>query len=468
MGSHYDLVVVGVGSAGLVAAEFAHQIDLKAIAVEGSRVGGDCLWTGCIPSKSLLASARVAHLMRTADRFGITSREPEIETERVWARIHDIQRRIAETDDNPDRFREASIEVPVGEPARLIAPHSVSVGDRTLDTRYVLICTGSRPAAPAIPGLEEAGFITSENVFDLKRAPRSLIFIGGGPIAMELAQGMKRLGVGTEILQSGDRVLPRDEPELSAILTDVIRSEGVGVHLGVQIDRVTVENGEKVVHARVGGSSQSWRAEEIFVATGRRPNVEGLGLEELGIEVGKRGIEVDSRLRTAVKNVYAAGDVAGRYLFTHSAAYEAVQALRDMFYPGRGSAPKSVPWCTFTDPELAHAGMTIAEARAAHGDIEVWRWPLDHCDRARADGATDGAIVLVSAKKRLVGAHILAPAAGEMIHELALAIHRGLKISDVYGMVHVYPTYATSIGQVLAAAAYQRARDLKWLVRSAG
>jgi pyruvate/2-oxoglutarate dehydrogenase complex dihydrolipoamide dehydrogenase (E3) component len=202
------------------------------------------------------------------------------------------------------------------------------------------------------------------------------------------------------------------------------------------------------------------------VAVGRRPNVEGLGLDEVGVKVGKRGIEIDERMRTTVPSIYAAGDVAGRYLFTHSAAYEAVRAIRDAFFPGKGKVTDFVPWCTFTDPELAHAGLTVAEAEAKHGeDVEVYRMDLTHSDRARADNASDGAIVVVTAKGKLVGAHILAPSAGEMIHELALGIQQGLKLADVASLIHVYPTLATSTGQLAAEAAFEGAKRFKWLVK---
>jgi pyruvate/2-oxoglutarate dehydrogenase complex dihydrolipoamide dehydrogenase (E3) component len=202
------------------------------------------------------------------------------------------------------------------------------------------------------------------------------------------------------------------------------------------------------------------------VAVGRRPNIEGLGLDELGVKVGKRGIEVDERMRTSIPSIYASGDLAGRYLFTHSAGYEAVRAIRDAFYPGKGKVTDFVPWCTFTDPELAHAGLTVAEAEAKYGeDVEVYRIELRHSDRARADNASEGAIVLVTAKGKLVGAHILAPSAGEMIHELALAINEGMKLSEVAGLIHVYPTLSTSIGQLAAEAAFEGAKRLRWLVR---
>ena len=462
----YDLVIVGMGSGGMVAAEFAAgTLGLRVAAVERGRVGGDCLWTGCVPSKALLSSAKVAHHMRTADRWGLPPVTPDVDLATVWARIRAVQEEVAASDDDPERFAGLGVEVVAGE-ARLTGPNRVRVGDRELHTRFVLLCTGSRPAVPPVPGLAEAGFVTSESLFELVDPPRSFVMIGGGPIAVEMAQGFHRLGIAVTLLQKQARILPRDEPELVDLLVGVLRAEGVDLRFDVTTERVVVEDGRKVVLGTEGGRAARWEAEELLVAVGRRPNLDGLGLEEVGVTVGPRGVEVDERMRTNVPSVYASGDVAGRFLFTHSAGYEAVRAVRDMFFPGKGKVTDLVPWCTFTDPELAHAGLTVAEAEARHpGDVGVWRLDLAHSDRARADGQPEGAVIVVTARGRVVGAHILAPAAGEMIHELGLAIARGLRLNEVSNLIHVYPTLSTSIGQLAAEAAYEGARRFRWLVR---
>ncbi|MEN3315933.1 MAG: hypothetical protein V7605_2167 [Acidimicrobiaceae bacterium] len=468
--ARYDVVIVGMGSGGMVAAEFAASLDLRVAVIERGRVGGDCLWTGCVPSKALLASAKAAHTMRVADKWGLPSVVPEIDTALVWKRIRAVQQEVATTDDNPDRYRSMGIEIIAGS-ATLTGPHGVRVtaGDGSvsdLDTRFVLLCTGSRPSVPPIEGLVEAGYLTSENVFELERGPASVVMIGGGPIAIEMAQGFCRLGIGVTVLQRAGRILPRDEPDLAATLTAMLREEGVDLRLNVETRRVTVEDGRKVVHGAEDGVDARWDAEELMVAAGRRPNTEGLGLEAVGVEVGPKGVVVDQRMRTSVSSIYASGDLAGRFLFTHSAAYEGVRAVRDMFFPGKGTVTDFVPWCTFTDPELAHAGLTVAEARQRWGDgVDVWRMELAHSDRARADGASEGAIIIVTHDKKVVGAHILSPAAGEMIHELALAISRGMSFGDVAGLIHVYPTLSTSIGQLAAEAAFEGAKRLRWLVR---
>lgn len=468
MASRYDLVIVGMGSGGMVGAEFAATIGLRVAVVERGRVGGDCLWTGCVPSKALLASAKAAHILREAGTYGLPSVDPlEIDTSLVWKRIRAIQAEVAGTDDSPARYEAMGVEIITGQ-ARIAGPNTVEVVDRDLrlETRVILICTGSRPLTPPIDGLKEAGFLTSESVFEIEEAPRSVVMIGGGPIAIELAQAFTRLGIRTTVLQKGPGILPRDEPDLVATLTRKLREEGVDLRVNVETERVAVSDGRKIVFGAEAGEPARWEAEQLLVAVGRRPNVEGLGLEDAGVTVGRRGIEVDERMRTSVPSIYAAGDVAGRFLFTHSAAYEAVRAIRDAFYPGKGKVTGFVPWCTFTDPELAHAGLTVAEAEKKHGDdVDVWRMSLAHSDRARADGAPEGCIVVVTAKGRVVGAHILAPSAGEMIHELAVAINEGMKLAELASLIHVYPTLSTGIGQLAGEAAFEGAKRLRWLVR---
>ncbi len=474
--ARYDLVIVGMGSGGMIGAEFAATLGLRVAVVERARVGGDCLWTGCVPSKALLASAKAAHTMRHADRYGLPPVEPEIDTALVWKRIRAVQQEIAATDDNPERFKDDGVEIVMGA-ARITGPNAVHVtplagadgadgGELDLEARIILVCTGSRPAVPPIEGLREAGYLTSENLFEIDRAPASVVMIGGGPIAIEMAQGFNRLGIGTTVLQKGPGILPRDEPSLVGVLQQKLIDEGVDLRLNVATERVTVSDGRKIVHGSENGEPSRWEGEELLVAVGRRPNVEGLGLEEVGVKVGRRGVEVDERMRTSVPSIYACGDVAGRYLFTHSAGYEAVRVIRDAFFPGKGKVTDFVPWCTFTDPELAHAGLTVAEAEKEHGpDVEVYRLDLAHNDRARADGAADGTVVIVTAKGKVVGAHILAPYAGEMIHELALAIAQGLRLNEVSSVIHVYPTYGTSVGQLAGEAAFEGAKKYKWLVR---
>lgn len=473
MAERFDLVIVGMGSGGLVATEFALGLGIKVGVVERHRVGGNRLWTGCVPSKAVIASARVAHTMRHADRVGLEPVDPEVDTAIIWERLRSIRDGLAATDDDPGRLADMGAEIIRGT-ARLTGPESVQVTaeDRTsreLEARFILLCTGARPISPDIDGLTDAGYLTSESVFELAAAPKSVVMIGGGPVNVELAQAFNRLGVQTTLVQSGPRILPRDEPELVECLQQVMREEGVRLHLEVDITRVSSDGLGKTVHGSQQGQDVTWTAEELMVSVGRRAEVEGLGLDEVGVKVGAAGIEVDDRLRSSVPTIYAAGDVAGRYHFTHSAGYEAVRAVRDMFFPGWGKATESVPWCTFTDPELAHAGMTIAEAEARFGDdVQVWKQDLCHSDRARADATTDGAIVVITHKNRVVGGHVLAPAAGEIIHELALAIREGVTFSSLGGLIHVYPTLSTGIMQLAGEAVFEKAESFRWLVKKKG
>jgi len=456
------------------AAEFAAALKLRVAVVERHRVGGDCLWTGCVPSKALLASAKVAHHIRTAAHYGLPAiAVPAIDTKPVWDRIKAVQQQIADTDDAPDRYRDLGIELILGR-GHLVDGTTVEVtaadgAVRTISARYILVCTGSRPARIPLPGLEGAGYLTSETFFELDRAPESLVVIGGGPIAIELSQALHRLGVPVTVLQKGPAILVRDEPELASRLTDLLVAEGLDLRLQVETERVEVlPDGRKAVYGTEGGEPRRWEAAELFVGAGRTPNTEGLGLEALGIEVTRKGVGCDNRMRTAVETVYVSGDVAGRSLFTHSAAYEGVRAVRDMFFPGKGVADATIPWCTFTDPELAHVGMTSAEAIEAHGDkdVHVWKMDMAHSDRARADGADAGAVIVVTgAKNVILGAHILGPAAGEMIHELVLAESRGLRINDLATVVHVYPTLSTSIAQLAAESAYEYGARMRRLTR---
>ncbi len=482
MAKRYDLVIVGLGSGGMSAATFAARLGRRVAVVERARVGGDCLWTGCVPSKALLASAKVAHHLRNPGHWGLPgdgawpqeSGERALDTGPVFERIRAVQGQIAAAEDNAARFEAEGVEVLQGT-ASLAGPHRVLVRsddgvERVLRTRYVLLCTGSRPAT-ALDGADAAGCLTSENMFELPAAPASLVVVGGGPIAVELAQALCRLGVEVTILQRGNRLLPRDEPELVAQLTACLEAEGVRIHTRVEATRVVLEpDGTRTVVGTGPNGPATWSAAQVLVAAGRQPNLEGLDLEAAGVETNARGVVVDDRLRSTLRSVYAAGDVAGRHLFTHAAGYEAVLAVRNMLFPFDAKADATVPWCTFTDPELAHAGMTETEAIARHGaaSVTVHRQDLSHNDRARSDGAGAGALVIITGpKERIVGAHLLAPGAGEAIQELSLAMRQGLRLSDLAGLVHVYPTVATGIGQLAADAAYARAHRMRWLLRLA-
>lgn len=460
----YDLVIVGMGSGGATAAEFALDLGLRVAAVERDRLGGDCLWTGCVPSKSLIAAANVAHTMRTAERFGIPAVEPDVDLSAVWKRIDSVRREVEAADDNAQHWESLGVDLHIGD-ALLMGPHTVRVGERDLRTRFILLATGSRPWIPPIPGLSDVDALTTDSLFDLADPPTSLTCLGAGPIAVETMQAMHRLGVETQIVEVAPRPLVREEPTLVNHLLDSLRAEGMTVDAGVDVERIERSSGRTVLHAQAGGKAVRYESDALLVAAGRRPVTDGLGLTEIGIETDDTGIRVDDRLRTTADSVYAVGDAAGRYQFTHSAGYEGAIAVRNMFLPLRQRARAVVPWCTFTDPELAHVGLTESEARETHGrSVNVFESDLRNADRARTDDA-HGWIRIICARRRIVGAHVLAPSAGDLIGELTLAIERGVSIDDLASVVHVYPTYASALQLTAADALRGRMRKLGWLAR---
>jgi pyruvate/2-oxoglutarate dehydrogenase complex dihydrolipoamide dehydrogenase (E3) component len=470
----FDLVVVGAGAAGASAAEFAARLDLSVAVVERDRIGGDRLWTGTVPSKALLATARAAHLMRTADRVGLEPVEPSIDLARVWRRVRAVQAHVATGEDTAQRFHDIGVEVVHGA-ARVSGPEEVTVatadGDRVLAARFVLVCTGSRPRRPPIEGIDDATVFTTEGFFDLEAPPHSMAILGGGPTGVELAQGLARLGVATTLFQRAATLLPKEDPVLVARLTDLLERDGVRVHCASDVRSLRTEGSDTIVEAVVGQGGERVRLAVggVLLTAGRTPNVVGLGLEQLGVVVGEGGVEVDDTGRTAVRTVYAVGDVAGGEagrLLANVAEQQAVVAVRNMFFPGRSAADPMVPSCVFSDPELARVGLTVEQAEAEYGaDADSWRFDLTDNDRAHADGTTEGGFVVVTGKGRIVGAHVLAPGAGDVIHELALAVHRQLRVEDLTDLVHVYPTIASGIGQLANEAMYEKAHRLRWLMR---
>lgn len=464
----YDLLILGAGTAGLAAAEFASSLDLRVGLIERNRLGGAALWASDVPSKALRASAKAAHRMRHADEVGLERVSPPIDTAHVWARIRRIQDEIARAKDSQEHVRrDLGVDLFFGA-AHVSSATTVDVAGEILDTRYILVATGSRPAVPMIPGLDDLGYLTSETLWELDRAPESIVILGGGSVGVELAQALARLDVTTTLLVGEPAILPGEEPELVERLEARLRADGVLLHTGVEVDRVDAgEDGGKVLLGSESETPASWRGKQVLVATGRRPNVEGLGFAELEVEVGPRGLAVDLRQRTTVDNIYAAGDVAGRWLYTHAAAYEAVRAVRNMFFPGRSRGTYDVPWCVFTDPELAHAGLTADEARVAHGDavVEVHVEDLQALGRAPAEGFAAGAIEIVVAKGRVVGGHVLAPGASEIIGELALAIDQEIRLADLANVLHVHPAIGEGIQRLAARAHTVKAGRLSFLVR---
>jgi pyruvate/2-oxoglutarate dehydrogenase complex dihydrolipoamide dehydrogenase (E3) component len=416
--------------------------------IEKNRTGGDCTWTGCVPSKTLLKAARVAHQMRTADRFGLPAVDPQVDLRTVMEHVHQTIQEVYQ-EETPASLAADGIAV-FQEAARFVDAHTLAVGDRRISARNVLIATGSRPFVPPIPGLDAVGYFTYETIWNLNNLPKHLIVIGGGPIGCEMAQAFLRLGSQVTLVEGGERLLARDDQQASQVMAQVFADEGITLRLQSKAQRAWQD--EHGIHLDVGSSEVVGDA--LLVAVGRKPNVGDLGLENAGVKFSPKGIEVDVQLRTSQKHIFAAGDCIGSYQFTHYAGWQAAMAARNALLPGSSKGQTDlVPWTTFTDPEVAHVGLTESQARTQFGDaLMICDWPMEKVDRARAEGDTAGFLKIMHKKDgTLLGVTIVAGRAGEMIHEWVIAMDRGLKVGDLSSAIHVYPTYSVASMQASAA-----------------
>jgi len=451
----YDLIVIGGGSGGLVAAAGAAHLGARVALIEKKALGGDCLYTGCVPSKTLIRSARFAAEMRRAEEFGFAAPERWQFKDKSFASITNRVARVIETvgeHDAPERFQAMGIEIIFGTP-RFVSPREIEIvaeqeKKQIVTARRFCISTGSRPAVPPIEGLRQTGFLTNEEVFRLKHCPRSLAVIGGGPIGLELGQAFARFGSRVTIIEAGTRLLPKEDEEISASITDFLRAEELNVRLETKVTRVTTAaNNLKTLTLERNGVTEEIQVEEILVATGREPNTEGLNLEAAGVQYDKQRIVTDNYLRTTARHIFAAGDATNHFPFTHMAAYEASVVVRNslLFWPLMQKTDfRVVPWAIFTDPEIARVGLTEAEARNKFGadNMRVYRTMFADNDRANTEAATGGFIKLVCThhKDRIVGAHIIGTGAGELIHEAVLAMKLNLSVTALGSLIHVYPT----------------------------
>jgi pyruvate/2-oxoglutarate dehydrogenase complex dihydrolipoamide dehydrogenase (E3) component len=431
-----DICVIGAGSGGLSVAAGAAQMGASTVLIERGVMGGDCLNYGCVPSKSMIAAGRAADTIRHAGRFGVNGHEPEIDFGRVHDHIHGVIAAIA-PNDSVERFEGLGVKV-IQADARFTSPDTVEAGGTTIKARRFVLATGSRASNPPIPGLADVPFLTNETIFERKAAPEHLIVIGGGPIGVEMAQAHRRLGAAITVLQKGS-ILPKDDPDLVAVVRDRLTAEGVDLREDADIASVQRHgNGIAAVLAdgtRIEGS-------DLLVAAGRQANVDGLGLEAAGIEFSSKGVKTDARLRTTNRRVFAVGDVAGGPQFTHIAGYHAGIVIRNILFRLPAKVDYSaLPWVTYTDPELAHAGLTESQAREAHKDIRVLTWNFEENDRAQAEREVEGKVkVLTLPNGRILGASIVGPHAGELIQVWCLAISQKLKIGAIASMIAPYPT----------------------------
>ena len=437
-----DICVIGAGSGGLSVAAAAAAFGVSVVLVEKGKLGGECLNTGCVPSKSLLASAARAHTVARARAFGISAAAPEVDFGMVHRRVHDVIAAIA-PNDSKERFRGLGVRVIEGA-ARFKDRATVVVGDGTeIKARRFVIATGSSPSVPPIPGLDAVPYLTNETVFDLTVAPQHLIVLGAGPVGLELAQAFRRLGSAVTVLDAA-QPLAREDPECAAVVLDALAGEGIALRGNVAVARVDAVDSQIRVVVRSDDGEATLMGSHLLIATGRQANADDLALEQAGIARDRSGIVVNKRLKTTNRRVYAIGDVAGRGKFTHLANYHAGLVIRNALFrlPVRPNE-FVVPRATFTDPELAHIGLTEAQARACYRAIRVLRWPCHENDRAQAEGTVVGHIkVITSNRGRILGATIVGAEAGELITTWTLAVSQRLNIRALAGIIVPYPTLA--------------------------
>ncbi len=442
----FDVVVLGGGAGGLFAASGAAALGAKTCMIEKNKLGGDCTWYGCMPSKALLKSAHALALVKRLKDFGISSGDTRYDTGKAMSHVRDIINKVS-THHPAEVFEKRGIRVIFGNP-KFIDNKTIEVNGERISAKRFIIATGSHPVVPPIPGLKEVDFLTNETVFDLNTLPKSMIVLGGGPIGVELSQAFSRLGVEVSIVEMLGRILFREDFETADVLTNVIKRDGIKIFTGKKAVKFRKENGQVIVTLEDKDKNISEiKAEKVLVAVGRAPNVQGLDLEKAGVEHEKTGIKVNEFLQTSQANIFACGDVVGPYLFSHIAAYQAALAVRNSLLPllRQKVNYESVPWATFTDPELAHLGLTEEEAREKYEvrDLKIYRSYLKETDRAVTDMEEDGlAKVICDKKGYILGAHIVGANAGEIIHEYVIAKAERLTIGKLSSTIHIYPTLA--------------------------
>ena len=465
----YNLVVIGAGAAGLVTGAIAAGLGARVALIERERMGGDCLNAGCVPSKAILRAARAWADLNNAAVFGITFPDSiQRDFGAIMARMRRLRAEISPAD-SADRYRKMGVDLFFGE-GRFLSDDQIEVGGQTLTFARAAICTGTRPALPKIPGLNDAGFLTNETLFDLVDLPQRLVVIGGGPIGCEMAQAFARFGSRVVLIQKDARILPRDDTDAAAILQRSLVKDGIRILVASQVTRVERSGDTRVIYVEKtdGKQDEAIEADAILVAVGRTPNVEGLGLEAIGVAYDPHaGVQVNAALQTTRPHIFAAGDICSVHKFTHMADVMAQIVVQNALFPhpfGLGMARIGrwvVPWCTYTTPEIAHVGLHSETAAREGIETDMFTAPLAENDRARLDGEMEG-FIRVHVKRgsdRIVGATIVATHAGEMIGEMTLAIQNRIGLSAVHRTIHPYPTQSEAIRKTAAAFRTRRLTD---------
>ncbi len=466
MSEHFDVVVIGGGTAGLVTASGCARLGRHTALIEREALGGDCLWTGCVPTKSLVASAKLIHQMRNAGDFGLAPVDVQITPRAIMESMREQRRRVAPHDD-PEKFRKLGVDVIEGS-ARLVARNEVEVNGRRLMARDIVLATGTRTAVPPIQGLAEGGFLDHRTFLDQDAFPASMLILGGGYIGIEFAQMFRRFGSEVVVVEMLDEIVNKEDADVIARVREILGEEGIPLRTGWTAKAVRRDGAKKVVTIEDrAGRREELAVDEVFVASGRRANTESLGLEEAGVKLNRSFVVVDKYLQTSVPRIWACGDVHGGLQFTHVAAYEATKLVRNLLFPGKSAVSyDDVPWCLYTDPEVGHIGMTEAEAKEAMGEEQVrtYRIEMNDVDRAIIERTTRGFVKFVcDTKGRILGAHAICANASTLIEEIVLARKTGVKVGALAQLVSPYPSLADAIQN--AAAKYYEGLGESWIGR---
>jgi len=473
----FDSIVIGGGAAGLTASGICANFGAKTMMIEKNRLGGDCTWTGCVPSKVLLKAGKVAQQIRDASKFGLVESEPNIDFAKVIQHVDKVRKEVYEDADRPEIFEDMGIEV-VGGDASFINDHTIQIkltnGEtRKVTSRYFFIAAGGSAFVPPIEGIDSVDYLTNDSLFEITELPQELLIIGGGPIGTEMSQAFTNLGSKVTVIDMAPGIMMNDDPELTQILFNELKKEGVNYELNAAVKSVSKTKEKVSVKIEIDGKEKIVSGDKLLMATGRKPNLDGLGLDEAGVEYNKKGITINSSCQTNKKNIYAIGDIASKYQFTHMSEHMAkIATSRAMLKIPMKMDLKHITWATFTSPELAHVGATEKELNEKGEKFEVYRFPYSKIDRAVTEGDSVG-LIKIYAKKisgKILGASVVGAHAGELISEYAVAMKNGVSLRNIADTIHPYPSWG--LGARRAADQWyirnQSAGTVKWIKRIFG